>query len=114
MSTRGRRERRRERSALWYADFADRLRRYWTQTGLSQKEFGERLGVSESTISNWLSGKQAPDLHRLVAIATVLGVSTDELLQMASSELRERIEAARKAREELDQALRKAEEGQQP
>lgn len=49
--------------------------------GLTQREFGQRLKVSESAVSNWISGRQAPDLHRVPLIARTLGLSADELLE---------------------------------
>jgi transcriptional regulator with XRE-family HTH domain len=42
---------------------------------LTQKEFGERCGVSESTVIAWETGKRSPNLKKLDVIEEVLGMS---------------------------------------
>lgn len=49
--------------------------------GLTQQQLADRLNLSNKTISKWESGSGSPDLSNLEALAQVLGVTTDELLQ---------------------------------
>ena len=43
--------------------------------GLSQKEFAEECGVSESTANAWETGKRYPSPKKLSQIERVLGIS---------------------------------------
>ncbi len=43
--------------------------------GLSQKEFAEKCGVSESTANAWEQGKRYPSPNKLSQIEQVLGIS---------------------------------------
>lgn len=52
--------------------------------GLTMKELGEMIGVSESAISQYETGKREPDNATLVKLSEILGVSTDHLLGVAS------------------------------
>lgn len=42
---------------------------------LTQKEFAERCGVSESTVVAWESGRRSPNVKMLNKIEDALGVS---------------------------------------
>ena len=44
---------------------------------LTQKEFGERCGVSESTVIAWETGKRYPNMKKLGIIEEVLGMPLD-------------------------------------
>ena len=48
--------------------------------GLTQEAFGALLGVNQSTIASWESGKKSPTLANMVKIADALGVSLDEAM----------------------------------
>lgn len=49
--------------------------------GMTQKELGERLYVSDKTVSRWERDECDPELHLIPAIAEIFGVTTDELLR---------------------------------
>lgn len=49
--------------------------------GLTQKELGEKLGVSESTVNQYESGKQNLTIDTLGKIADALGFSFSTLLE---------------------------------
>ena len=49
--------------------------------GMTQKELGERLFVSDKTVSRWERGESSPELSLIPAIAGIFGITTDELLQ---------------------------------
>lgn len=48
--------------------------------GVSQKELGESVHVSQTSISQWETGKTYPDVNTLVKLADFYGTSTDYLL----------------------------------
>lgn len=50
------------------------------EKGLTQESLGERLGVTNKTISRWETGKYMPDIDKLQELSTFLGVSVNELL----------------------------------
>lgn len=48
--------------------------------GMSQKEFSQRTGISQSTISDWKRKKTNPSVSKILKICEVLQVSPYELL----------------------------------
>ena len=50
------------------------------ELGLSQEALGERLGVTNKTVSRWENGNYMPDIELLVPLGELLGVSVNELL----------------------------------
>ena len=48
--------------------------------GLRQIDFAKVLGISQSTLSTWESGRYEPDAESLVRIAAYFNVTTDYLL----------------------------------
>lgn len=48
--------------------------------GLTQKEFAEKVGVSQSAINYWENEKRQPRIEQLQKIATTLQICLDELL----------------------------------
>lgn len=49
--------------------------------GMTQKELGEKLFVSDKTVSRWECDECAPDLSLIPSIAEIFGITTDELLR---------------------------------
>lgn len=45
------------------------------ESGLSRKQVAETLGVSQVSIHNWITGKNAPDFETLVRFCEVFDVS---------------------------------------
>lgn len=50
------------------------------QAGLTQENLGERLGVTNKTISRWENGNYMPDIEMLPLLAKEFKVSINELL----------------------------------
>lgn len=48
--------------------------------GLTQEALGEKLGVSNKTVSRWENGNYMPDIEMLPLLAKEFGVSIEELL----------------------------------
>lgn len=72
-------------------EIGSRIRKYREKQGLSQKELAEKLGVSNSRVSNWEQGTNRPDADFLADICSILNVSPSELLnvRLTSDELTE-------------------------
>ena len=49
--------------------------------GMTQKEFGEKLFVSDKTVSRWECDECTPELSLIPAIAEIFGITADELLR---------------------------------
>ena len=58
--------------------FISALRR---ANGMTQKELGDRLFVSDKTVSRWERDECTPELALIPAIAEIFGITTDELLR---------------------------------
>ncbi len=58
--------------------FISALRR---ANGMTQKELGERLFVSDKTVSRWERDECTPELSLIPAISEIFGITTDELLR---------------------------------
>lgn len=54
---------------------------YRKRAKLSQEELAARVGVSRQAVSKWELGEATPELDKLLALARVFGVTTDELLK---------------------------------
>lgn len=50
------------------------------EKGLTQEELGQRVGVTNKTVSRWENGNYMPDIELLVPLGEILGVSVNELL----------------------------------
>lgn len=56
------------------------------EKGLSQKQFAELTGISQSTISDWKNKKTNPAADKILSICTVLGISSEDLLSAGQQE----------------------------
>lgn len=61
------------------------------ERGITQEELAEYLHISASAISQWETGKAAPDIAQLPILANIFQVTTDELLSVNVSRNEERI-----------------------
>lgn len=57
-----------------------RLNEVLAQKNIMQKELAKHIGVTDNTVSYYLSGERCPDIEKLIEIAKFLNVSTDYLL----------------------------------
>lgn len=57
-----------------------RIKEIRQHIGLTQAEVAQKLGIAKQSVTNYESGKSEPTIRNLIALATVLGVSTDYLL----------------------------------
>ena len=57
------------------------IKKYRTETNLSQEELADKIYVSRQTISNWENEENYPDIKRLVLMSGVFQVSLDNLVK---------------------------------
>ena len=69
------------------------IRRLRKQSGFTQDELAEQLGVTFQAVSKWENDTGMPDISQIVPLAAVFGVSTDELFGFCGTD---REEEARK------------------
>lgn len=65
------------------------------QQGLSQEQLGEKLGVTNKTVSRWETGTYLPPAESLLAMSELFGVSINEILSgktLSSEEYRQAAE----------------------
>lgn len=62
---------------------SDRIFELLKERGMSQKEFAQRTGIAESSISDWKKKKTNPVSDKILIISEVLGVSPYYLLSGA-------------------------------
>jgi len=48
--------------------------------GLSQEKLAEEVGVSRQAVSKWELGEATPEVEKLLSLARVFGITTDDLL----------------------------------
>lgn len=72
--------------------------------GLSQEEVAEELGVSRQTISKWELDETLPDIRQSKKLATIYGLSLDELIEF-DIDLKEIQQVIEKTSEEKQQEI---------
>lgn len=61
-------------------NFAERLRQLMMEKNFNQKQLSELTHITEASMSKYLKGTRTPRADVILALATALNVSTDELL----------------------------------
>lgn len=61
-------------------EFIDILKEIMFEKNLNQTRLAELVGVKQSQVSEWLSGKSRPGYDSLKAICTALDISGDRIL----------------------------------
>lgn len=74
------------------------------RAGLTQEEVAERLGVSRQTIGKWEADETLPDIRQSKRLATLYGVTLDDLIEfdLGVSQVEEAIE---RSTEELEEKI---------
>ena len=60
--------------------FKDRLNELLKINGISQAALAKKMGMSQSVVNNYCTGKREPSLFALTLICQVLDTSSDYLL----------------------------------
>ena len=63
--------------------FSECLKMYRLRANMTQFELAHKLQVSPATVSKYEVGSVAPDIDRLVMLAKIFNISTDELLGLS-------------------------------
>lgn len=65
-------------------EIRDNLKRnlgyYLSYSGMSQKQLAERLNVSQSAVTNWIKGKNSPDIELVAQMCEIFQVDITELM----------------------------------
>ena len=59
--------------------FKDNLAQLRKLQNMTQEDIAERIGVSRQTVAKWETGETTPDLEKACLLASILGVSLDDL-----------------------------------
>lgn len=51
------------------------------KAGLTQQEMADKLGLDQTTISAWEVGRATPTVKSIKKLATVLNVTTEEVIE---------------------------------
>lgn len=62
----------------------ENLRFYLQQSGLSQKQFADAVGVSQPTVFDWVQGNKTPRIEKYDIICSVLGITIQDLFADAN------------------------------
>ena len=60
--------------------FSQNLKHALEMKGVSQRELAKRTGITEASISRYISGEREPRAYTLSKIASVLHMTMDELI----------------------------------
>lgn len=60
--------------------FSENLRKLRNDSGLTQKELGEKLGVVSTTVRNWENTKRQPSYEILIKLSEIFDVTVGQLL----------------------------------
>ena len=70
-----------------YAMAKNRIAMLRKEQGMNQRELGERLGVGQTTVSAWETGKNEPDNDSMNTMAQMFGVSIGYLAGYENDEI---------------------------
>jgi transcriptional regulator with XRE-family HTH domain len=75
-----------EAKKLTKLTFGQRLAKIRKTKGLTQKELGERVGVSQRIIHHYENKAEYPPAPKLIELAQALGMNVEELLGLTSND----------------------------
>ena len=73
-------------------ELGKRLKECRAKSEMTQEELADKLYVSRQTISSWENDKSYPDIHSLLMISDLLGVSLDSLIKGDIEIMKEKVE----------------------
>lgn len=68
-------------------DWRQKLKSQLRSKGITLREIGDALSVTEGAVSHWLSGRREPPIKAIRAMAKLAGVTMDELFGQDSKYL---------------------------
>lgn len=70
------------------------IKTYRAKLNMSQEELADKIFVTRQTISNWETGKNYPDIHSLLLMSSLFGISLDQLVKGDLDIMKETIQEA--------------------
>lgn len=70
--------------------FARNLTRYIAQSGKTQKELADMLGVAQSTFNNWCTGVRYPRMDKVEQLADYFNIKKSDLIEEKLTEEKEK------------------------
>ena len=61
-------------------EFGEKLRTFRKQKKMTQKQIGERIDISNATISSWEDGTKTPNVLSIIALCEAFDLSLDDLV----------------------------------
>lgn len=55
------------------------------KSGLTQKQLAQQLGVSPSAVTNWIKGKNSPDIEYVAIMCDIFNIGLSDLLDSSST-----------------------------
>lgn len=83
----------------------EQIKKYRKKAGLSQRELGEKLGVSQQHIAQYENGKRIPKIETINSIAGALGIGIRHLYPDFSMEEWKQTDTYRKSHEKYESAI---------
>ena len=72
-------------------EIGNQIRKYRTESKLSQDDLAEKVFVTRQTISNWENNRNYPDIRSLVLLSNVFGISLDILVKGDLEQMKDEI-----------------------
>ena len=72
-------------------ELSGQIKKYRGEKGWNQETLAEKAFVSRQTVSNWENEKSYPDVHSLLILSGLFGVSLDELVKGDVQTMKEEI-----------------------
>ena len=63
--------------------FSKRIKELRKESNFTQQELAEKLELTNSTVSDWETGRSEPDLETLTKLSKLFSVTTDYLLGLS-------------------------------
>lgn len=60
---------------------------YLQKNKIKNKAFAEMLGVSAASVTNWISGKNSPDIELIAKMCDIFGVSITQMMASADNDV---------------------------
>lgn len=57
------------------------IKKFRSALDLTQEELAEKIYVTRQTVSNWENQRSYPDIHSLLALSSLFGISLDQLIK---------------------------------
>ena len=73
-------------------ELGQRLKEYRSAAGMTQEELAEKMYVSRQTISSWENDKSYPDIHSLLMLSDLFGVTLDTFVKGDIEIMKEKVD----------------------